>query len=224
VLIYIVIPVYNENEAVVLRVLKDLEPLGHFLVVIDDGSDKAIKIGGVKNLIVLRHRINLGQGAALQTGFDYALKKNADFVVTFDADGQHLPEDITSLIEPVEKGRADVVLGSRFLSPFPNKVPWNRKLLLQVARYINYLFTGVLLSDAHNGLRVFNRKALQKIRITENRMAHATEIISGIRKEKLRYVEIPVQVKYSSYSRKKGQSSWSGIRIVFDLVLHKMFS
>jgi len=219
----VVIPAYNESPVLTL-VVKSLLEKEYSIIIVDDGSDPPL-YSHVQNMPVyfLRHRANLGQGAALQTGFDFAKKLNPDLVISFDADGQHDVTCIPSLIEPLLNNEADVALGSRFLSTEKTNMPFTKKILLQIARGVNYLFSGLLLSDAHNGLRAFNRVALDKITITENRMAHASEIIFEIKKHGLRFKEIAVTIAYTDYSKKKGQSSWDSIKILFDLILHKLF-
>jgi len=219
----VVIPAYNESS-VLTTVVNSLLQKGFTVVIVDDGSDPPLA-SLINNLPVyfLKHRANLGQGAALQTGFDFAKSLDPELVISFDADGQHDSSCIESLIEPILNNQADIVLGSRFLSQGNETLPFSKKLVLQMARGINYLFSGLMLSDAHNGLRAFNRKALDTITITENRMAHASEIIFEIRKHGLRFKEIPVEIIYTDYSRQKGQSSWDSIKILFDLILHKLF-
>jgi glycosyltransferase involved in cell wall biosynthesis len=222
--IFVIVPSYNEGP-----VLRDgLEPLmdaGYDIVVIDDGStDDTDEVLAGLDVHAIRHPVNLGQGAALQTGMDYAVECGADIVVHFDADGQHRAEEIESLMAPVLSGEADVVLGSRFLRGVDAmEVPARRRFVLRIARVVNGLFTGVWLTDAHNGFRVLSRRAAQSIRLTENRMAHASEILFQIRRAGLRYVERPTTVVYTAYSQEKGQSSWNGIRIVIDLFLRRMF-
>lgn len=222
--VYIIIPVYN--EAVMLReVLVSLHQSGYVqIIVVDDGSTEDV-FYGISDLPVyfLRHRINLGQGAALQTGFEFAKRFDPQLVITFDADGQHDINDLPALMHPLLNGEADIALGSRFLKKGSSITPFRRKWVLKFARLINYLFTGLLLSDAHNGLRALNRKALKIILIKENRMAHATELLLQIRKKQLKYKEVAVNIRYTSYSRKKGQSALESIKILFDLVLHKLF-
>ena len=220
--VFIVIPAFNEQE-MIGKVLEELASYPYQLVVVDDGStmllDETIKKFPV---YLLRHKVNLGQGAALQTGIEFALAKQAAYIVTFDADGQHVASDIPGLLEPIISGKADVVLGSRFIG-IKNEIPTQRKKLLQFARYINFFFTGMLLSDAHNGLRAFSREAAAKIHLRQNGMAHATEIITVIKKKKLRYEEVPVTVRYTEYSKQKGQTAWSSFRIFFDILLNKIF-
>jgi len=222
--IFIIVPAYNE-EAVIGSVLGPLIDLGYSVVVVDDGSkDKTWAVLQALPVYAIKHPVNLGQGAALQTGMAFARKKGADIVVQFDADGQHRVEDIAVLSEPIRKGEADVVLGSRFLRKEDRlAVPRSKRLLLRGAVLVNGLMTGIWLSDAHNGFRALNRKAIEKIHLKESGYAHASEILSQIRQHKLRYVERPTSIIYSEYSKSKGQSSWNGIRILIDLILRRLF-
>ncbi|HEX5668072.1 MAG TPA: glycosyltransferase family 2 protein [Chitinophagaceae bacterium] len=222
---YIIIPVYNYDEHL-REIILELRQKGFVhIIVINDGSEKDI-LQNIRalDIIYLEHRQNLGQGAALQTGFEYAKRSKAEVVVTFDADGQHDTNDIFSVLEPVMAGETDICLGSRFLSRQAINIPWSRKALLQTARLINFIFTGVRLTDAHNGLRAINDLALNRIVITENRMAHATEILIEAKQNQLRIKEVPVTIHYTDYSKKHGQSSWNSIRIFLDLVFYKLFA
>ncbi len=222
--VFIIIPVYNET-ATLREVLVQLEAHGFTnVIIVDDGSTQDV-FYGISDLPVyyLRHRANLGQGAALQTGFEFSKKFDPSIVVTFDADGQHDVKDLPALLTPLKKRVADVTLGSRFLTPKNQGMPPGRKWVLKTARLINFLFTGLWLSDAHNGLRALNNKALHTIVLSENRMAHASEFILQIRKQQLIYREIPVNIRYTEYSKKKGQHATDSIKILFDLVLHKLF-
>ena len=222
--IVVVMPAYNEN-GMVRQTTESLLQQGILTVIIvDDGSDTPV-IHLVNDLpvIVLRHKVNLGQGAALQSGFSHAKKLNADILITFDADGQHDVQDIAALVAPILRREADVVLGSRFLPGGDADLSFSKKMVIQLARLINFLLSGALLSDAHNGFRALNRQALQQIELTENGMAHASEILFETRRHKLRYCEVPVHIRYTDYSKQKGQSAWDSIKILFDLVLHKLF-
>ncbi len=163
----------------------------------------------------------MGQGAALQTGIKFALQKNANIFVTFDADGQHMPADIAPMLEML-KGN-DIVFGSRFTNQNKTKVSLTRRALLSFARYLNFILTGILLTDAHNGLRVFNRKAALGINILENRMAHATELLIIVAKNKFKYTEAPVHINYTPYSVKKGQKSFHSFKVLQDIFLYKIF-
>lgn len=220
--IYIIIPVYNE-AAIIAQTLHQLVQTEYEIVVVDDGSvDGSADV--IKNFPVhcICHPVNLGQGAALQTGMDFAKLKNAEAVVHFDADGQHRVQDIEQLLSPILNDECDVVFGSRFLNKSDVQIPFLKKIFLQLARYINWMFSGIMLTDAHNGLRAMNRKALHKIYFSENRMAHASEILLLVKEHRLTYTEVPVTIEYTEYSRKKGQSLWNAVNIIFDLLFKKI--
>jgi len=221
---FIVIPVYNEAD-IIPEVLLGLQVLGYTgIIVVDDGSTDNLRYA-LRNFSIyfLRHEKNLGQGAALQTGFEFARSLDAGIVVTFDADGQHQAIDIAKLTEQIISNTADIVLGSRFLSESTDGISRIKKIILQIARLINFIFSGIYLTDAHNGMRALNRKALGLITLRENRMAHASELLFEIRRHRLRYMELPVTIRYTAYSKQKGQSVFESVKILFDLVLHKLF-
>lgn len=221
--VYIVVPAYNEAEVIRETVLPLLKKK-YEVIIVDDASTDDI-YDKVKDLPVsyIRHRINLGQGAALQTGIDFARKKGAKFFISFDADGQHDAGDIEGMIRKLNEQGLDIIFGSRFLPGASGKVTPVRKMILKAGRWMNYLFTGILLTDAHNGLRVFNYKTAEAIRLKENRMAHATEFLLQVKERKLKFDEYPVLIRYTKYSRKKGQSLLNSIRIFFELLLNKIF-
>jgi polyprenyl-phospho-N-acetylgalactosaminyl synthase len=222
--IVVVIPVFNEGRVLRTVIQSLLEAAVTHIVVVDDGSEQPVlDMVGDLPVFVVRHKANLGQGAALQTGFEYAKKLQPDIVITFDADGQHHVADLPALMKPITTGEADVVLGSRFLAGNATGISFSKRMVLQLARIINFLLCGIWLSDAHNGLRALNRTALHSINLTENRMAHASEMLFEIKQNRLRLQEVPVQIHYTGYSMQKGQSAWNGIKILFDLVLHKLF-
>ncbi|MFA6599822.1 MAG: glycosyltransferase family 2 protein [Candidatus Omnitrophota bacterium] len=222
--IFVIVPAHNEGE-VLAATLKPLLQASYSVVVVDDGSkDGTWQILAKMPVYALRHPVNLGQGAALQTGMTFALRKGARFLAHFDADGQHRPQDIAALLEPVANGEADVALGSRFLRSLDEReVPLGRRIILKTAIVVNALLTGLWLSDAHNGLRVLSREAAAQIHLRENGYAHASEIMIQIRHLKLRIAERPVRVHYSRYTRAKGQSLWNAFNIVIDLLLRRVF-
>jgi glycosyltransferase involved in cell wall biosynthesis len=221
--VFVVIASYNEGD-VLRRSVRELVPHGFSVVVVDDGSVvPASQLLSDQPIHYLRHTCNLGQGAALQTGTEYALLHGAEIIVHFDADGQHNPELIRKLIEPIRTGTCDVVLGSRFIDPGDRKqVPVKKQLLLKAGVIVSWLFTGLWLTDTHNGFRALSRAAAQQIKLTENGFAHATEILELLRRSGLRYTEVPAAIRYTDYSVSKGQSAFNSIDIVFDLVLRKL--
>jgi glycosyltransferase involved in cell wall biosynthesis len=222
--VFILIPSYNEGK-VISKTIAPLIEKGYQVVVIDDCStDDTAAVLSTYPIHYLRHDINLGQGAAIQTGIFYAQKCGANYAVTFDADGQHNYTEIPKMLEPLEGGRADIVMGSRFMKGgIAEDIATIRKNIIKTAIIVNGLLTGLWLSDAHNGFRALNRTAIEKIRITQNRMAHATEILSLIKNTKLRYEEVPVHIVYTDYSRNKGQSNLNSIHIVLDIIINKIF-
>jgi glycosyltransferase involved in cell wall biosynthesis len=214
-----VVPIYNIPDDILGQVL---EKLGHYveeIVVIDDGSTINVKRPNLNNQCrVLRHVINRGQGAALQTGTAYALDHGADIIVHFDGDGQHCPEDISELIKPLKENQADIVFGSRFLGK-KSAIPFSKKyLILPMAKIINRLFTGLKLSDAHNGLRAFRAEVAAKLILTQDRMAHSSEYPYLVKKNHLRYAESPMTVIYHHY----GQGLVGGIKIIKELIINKI--
>ena len=218
----IVIPCFNEGE-ILKKSVKELLDLNYEVIVVDDGSEhSAWELLNKLPVHFLRHCINLGQGAALQTGMDYAKQIGTEVVVHFDADGQHSPADIPALLAALES--CDIALGSRFLRPEDmSKVPFLKRQLLRCARLVNFVFTGLWLSDAHNGFRALGPKALACINLTENRMAHATEILSQIKAHRLAWREVPTTIRYTSYSKQKGQRWYNSLNILIDLILNKIF-
>lgn len=220
--IFIVIPVYNEAR-IIAQTLHQVLQTGYSIVVVDDGStDGTGEVVRQFPVHYIFHPVNIGQGAALQTGMDFARMRSANAVVHFDADGQHRVADVQQLLEPVLNGDCDIALGSRFFHKSDSKIPVSKKIFLQLARYVNWMFTGILLTDAHNGLRAMNSKALDAIYFSENRMAHASEMLSIIKEKKLVYREVPVTIEYTEYSMHKGQSLWNSINIIFDLLFKKI--
>jgi glycosyltransferase involved in cell wall biosynthesis len=220
--LWVVCAAYDEATTIG-GVVAELRRAMHQVVVVDDGSlDRTRDIAAAAGAHVVAHPINLGQGAALQTGIDYALACGADVLVTFDADGQHRVADIPHLLEALRRERADFALGSRFLGQTTN-LPMLRRWLLQAATLFTRLTTGLLLTDSHNGLRAMTRRGAGAIRLRQNRMAHASEILVEIAQSGLRYVEVPVTIDYTAYSLAKGQRIGDSLTILLDLFAQELY-
>ncbi|MBI4993271.1 MAG: glycosyltransferase family 2 protein [Candidatus Magasanikbacteria bacterium] len=217
-----IVPAYNEEKNIG-PVISGLFNHADKVVVVDDGSvdntvleaEEALRQAQGKAGVVLRHKINRGQGAALQTGHEYALKLGADYVIDFDADGQFDVMDIKPALEALQASGADILFGSRFLDNRSRVPRLKRMILLPLARLFDRVFFGINLTDAHNGFRILNKRALSLINITQDRMAHASEIPAQAKKFGLKQIEFPVKVVYREY----GQGWGGGLRVVRDLVL-----
>ena len=215
--VWVVIPAFNEGE-VIRQVVEPLVREGYRVVVVDDGSsDGTIEYLGDLPVHSCRHVINLGQGAALQTGIDYAVEMGASFIVTFDADGQHRVEDVATILQPLLSGEREVVLGSRFKSQGAAPgIPALRKFLLRGGAMFSRVALGLQVTDMHNGLRGFTAEAARKLEITQNRMAHATQILQQIRRHRISYEEVPVTIRYTEYSMGKGQTLTNLLNVLWE--------
>lgn len=216
---WVIIPVYNEDQ-VVGQVVKDLLPTFPHVVCIDDGSrDRSAAVAAAAGATVIRHPVNLGQGAGLQTGIEYVRGFTpAKYLLTFDADGQHRVEDGLAMVEQAEKENLAIVFGSRFLSS-QTQVGWMKRLVLKTAARVTARRTGLQLTDAHNGLRVLRRDAFEQVNLLQNRMAHASEIVAQLAKTGLPWAEHSVYIRYTDYSKGKGQSLLNSINILTELLI-----
>lgn len=220
----VVVPMYNE-ATVIGNVVRDLGGAFDRVICVDDGSrDASGKLARAAGAVVVTHPVNLGQGAALQTGIRFALEDgHIQFVVTFDADGQHRVVDAARLVDAARHQAVDVVLGSRFAAGGGGvAVPRARRAVLAAGVAFTRATTGLALTDAHNGLRVLTRTAAERIDLTQTGMAHASELLSQIARHRLSYVEVPVTIDYTDYSRSRGQSNINALNILFDLGLARL--
>jgi glycosyltransferase involved in cell wall biosynthesis len=219
--LWVVIAALNESGRIG-PVLDELLRIVQHVVVVDDGShDGTGEQVLARSAWLLKHPTNLGQGAALQTGITFALSQGASHIVTFDADGQHTPEDIPELLGALGTENADYALGSRFLGHAEN-IPATRKVLLRLAIVFTRVLSGVSLSDTHNGIRAMTRRGAEQIHITFNRMEHASEVIDQIAASALKYVEVPVRVRYTADSLGKGQRGSAALGLGIRLLLSKV--
>lgn len=219
--VFIVVAAYNEATVVRDTVSEVLTVYPQVIVVDDGSSDGTARAVADLPIHLLRHPINRGAGAALQTGLTYALSQGADVIVAFDADGQHSLADVPNLIAPIEDGTADLVLGSRFLGTTEG-MPLSRRFTLRLGVLFTRLVSRISVTDTHNGLRAFSRPVAEQLNITMDRMAHASEIMDHITRNGWRYKEVPVTIRYTEYSMAKGQSSWNAVRIVIQFLLEKL--
>ncbi len=215
---WLVVPLYQE-AAVVGDVIVQARATFPHVVCVDDGSaDESAERAREAGAVVVRHPVNLGQGAALQTGIDFVLSRtDAAYLVTFDADGQHQVADAAEMVRRAREEDLGVVFGSRFLDG-RTRPGLLKRIVLKLAVWVTNRSTGLRLTDAHNGLRVIRRDAAERVDLRQDRMAHATEIVAQLGRTGLPWAEHPVHLLYTDYSRAKGQSLLNSVNILVDLV------
>lgn len=216
---WVVIPLYNEASVIAGVIAQLLKEFAHVVCVDDGSSDGSARIAAEAGARLVQHPVNLGQGAALQTGIEFALAHSeCDFIVTFDADGQHRIEDALGMLSMARAEDLAIVFGSRFLDDRTDP-GWIKKVVLKTAVWVTNMTTSLKLTDAHNGLRVIRRDAAERIQIKQDRMAHATEIVLELGRTGLPWREYPVELLYTDYSKAKGQSVLNSVNILVDLVV-----
>jgi glycosyltransferase involved in cell wall biosynthesis len=215
--VWIVIPAFNE-AAVIGEVIAEVRAVFDHVVCVDDGSaDGTGEIARRAGAHLVRHPINLGQGAAIQTGVEYARKQpGARVFATFDADGQHRVKDLAAMIDRLGAGDVDVVIGTRFGQSEGSRPPLLKRIVLQTAARLSRRGRRLGLTDSNNGLRVFNKTVADGLDITMSGMSHANEFIVLIAENNWRVVEEPIEVLYTDYSKSKGQPLLNGVNIIFD--------
>ncbi|MYR08096.1 glycosyltransferase [Gordonia sp. SID5947] len=219
--VWLVIPVYNEAQ-VIRKVASDAAKVFPNIVCVDDGStdNSAAEIASA-GVRLVRHPVNLGQGAAIQTGVEYArAQPGARFFVTFDADGQHRVDDVVAMVERLRTEPVDIVVGTRFAEGRSESVPMIRRMALRTIVFLSPRTRRLGLTDAHNGLRAFNKTVADQLDLIMNGMSHASEFVALIDHHQWRVTEQPVTILYTDYSRAKGQSLINGVNIVADGLLH----
>jgi polyprenyl-phospho-N-acetylgalactosaminyl synthase len=217
--VWLVVPVFNEAP-VIADVVREIRQTFPNVVCVDDGSrDRSAEQVRGSGAHLVRHPVNLGQGAALQTGVEYAREQpGAKYFVTFDADGQHQVEDVERMIKRLRDEPLDIVLGTRFHGRTEH-IPFLKRFVLRTVVALSPALRKLKLTDAHNGLRAFNRKVADDLNITLNGMGHASQFVELIAREDWRVAEEPVTIRYTEYSMAKGQSLINGVNILFDSLL-----
>ena len=219
----VIIPAYNEGK-IIKQVVGDIHAAFPHVFVVDDGSADATSLMAQQaGATVLRHCVNVGQGGALETGIRYAHSRGFEYFATMDADGQHQVSDALAMLEHMHGKRAeiDIVLGSRFLS-VRSEIGRRKRFLLRGATWLSRQLHGLPLTDTHNGLRVFGRKVAERMRFAHVDMAHASDVYDIIRKYEFRFEELPVVIRYSDYSRSKGQPMLNAINILVDFLFNRV--
>jgi glycosyltransferase involved in cell wall biosynthesis len=219
--IFVVLPAYNE-EKTIAKVMEDLMKMGFEVVVVDDGSkDNTYNIAS--NIIqennhgfLCKHLLNRGLGAALRTGIEASLIEDPDVIVTFDADGQHDPQDILNVSKPIINGDADVVVGKRNF----REMPLSKKLGNKIMNLITLIFYGIKVNDSQSGLRAFNRKAAESIMINARDYGVSSEIVGEVKRHNLKFKEVTIKTIYTEYSMTKGTNLSEGLKILTKLIMN----
>lgn len=215
-----VVPAWNE-EKTIGEVLDGLLPCVDEVVVVDDGStDRTSQIASSRGVVLVRHALNRGLGAAICTGINAALGRNADVILTFDADGQHCVEDIFAVLEPIRKSEADIVIGSRLLSPVG--MPLVRRIANQFGNLATHVLFGARVTDSQSGFRAMTREAASRLDLRTDRMEISSEIIAEAFRNRLRLVEVPITNVYTTYSLSKGQGLVMGFKTLGRLFLRSL--
>lgn len=217
--VWLIVPVFNEGP-VIGDVIRNARKTFDHVVCVDDGSrDNSAEEIRSAGAHLVQHPVNLGQGAAIQTGVEYArAQPNARYFVTFDADGQHQVDDVLAMLERIRTEDVDIVVGTRFHGD-TSHIPWIKRLILKTVVMLSPRTRRLNLTDAHNGLRVFNRTVAEQMNITLNGMSHASEIVEMIDRLNWKVAEEPVTILYTDYSMAKGQSVINGVNIMFETML-----
>ena len=212
-----IIPAFNEEKDIA-GIVKRTKKYVKKVVIVDDGSnDKTSRYAEKAGAIVLRHIINLGKGAALKTGCDFAIKKSAALIVVLDADAQHNPDNIPKFLEKLDK--CSIVFGYRKLS---SKMPFVLRFGNWFISDITRLLYGINLKDTQCGFRAFTAEAYKKLRWNASDYSMESEMIARAGKQNLKYVQIPIETIYSD--RYKGTTIIDGMKIVLNMIWWKLFN
>ena len=224
-----IMPAYGENDAPIPVIGKILDQW-YSVILIDDGKNwdltkKLHEKYKWKPVVTIKHIVNLWQWGGLETWAEYVRRfgDKIKYVVHFDSDWQHRLEDLKEFQKAFkEDPKLEIALGSRFLGSTVN-MPKSKKITLKLGILFTRIFSGIKLTDTHNGYRMMKKETLDKIHITMNRMEHASEILDIIKSKKIRYKEVPIVVIYSDYSMSKWQKISNAFNIVKNLIYKKIF-
>lgn len=216
----VIIPAYNEEENI-SQVIQGVKKYTDNIIVIDDGSkDRTSQAAVETGAKVYSHLINRGLGGALGTGIKAALSEGADIMVTLDADGQHNPDEIPKIIKPIIEGKADMVIGSRFLAP--QSIPLFRRMGNYFFNLITFFLFGIRSTDSQSGMRAFNKKVAENLEIYTNQMEVSSEILKEIQTHQFKLKEVPIKSIYTDYSLSKGQGFIPGLKTLIKLFILKL--
>jgi len=216
--VYVIVPAFNEQNVIKDIINNLLKDFSNVIVINDGSNDKTLETINDLDIKILNHEINLGVGAAVQTGFDYVSNiPDAKAVITFDADGQHLVDDAVAMAKEIMICDEGIIFGTRFPKHSKN-IPMVKRIVLKLIAKITDLVTGVSLSDAHNGLKAYKVSIIKELELQFSSYSYESELITQVAKKKIDYKEMSTDIKYTSYSIKKGQKLLNGLLIIEDLL------
>lgn len=190
-------PLYNEEETIGSVVIQSLPHVDEVVCIDDGSSDASARIARKLGATVISHRTNLGYGAALKSIFNYGKEVGASALVILDSDGQHNPDDIPRLIEPIMQGEADFVIGSRFVEGGSGEeMPSYRKLGVKVITAASNLTSNLSVKDTQSGFRAFSKKALSAIKFEQDGMESTLEMLEECKEKQLAVREVPTVIRY----------------------------
>ncbi|MGN1363135.1 MAG: glycosyltransferase family 2 protein [Methanobrevibacter sp.] len=218
--VYLVVPAYNEEKHVE-TVLRDISKLGYCIILVNDGSkDNTLNIARnvqkdyPNQIYIVSHVINRGLGAALKTGMTDALKHDAKYIITFDADGQHAFEDIPKVLKPLQEKKVDAVIGSRIFGDMPT----TKRFANNVMNILTHIFYGIKVKDSQSGLRAFSSEAAKKIDVVSAGYGVSSEFIKEIKNNQIPFDEVPITTIYTDETQHKGTNAIVGIKIMFKMI------
>ncbi|MEM4610735.1 MAG: glycosyltransferase family 2 protein, partial [Thermoproteota archaeon] len=213
------IPAFNEEKTIASVVVKAMRHVDKVIVCDDGSTDLTREIAEKLGAKVIAHERNMGYGSALNSLFNEAGVEDAEIIVTLDADGQHNPDDIPRVIEPILRGEADIVIGSRFLDESGKQIPRYREVGVKTITKLANKASYSELTDAQSGFRAYSRKALEKLKPSEMGMGASTEILVKAYENGFRVKEVPVKIKYEGETSSQNPVS-HGLEVVMSTVKH----
>jgi glycosyltransferase involved in cell wall biosynthesis len=190
------IPAYNEEKNI-SEIIKKLQKITKKIIVCDDGSsDSTAKIAKEMGVLVIQHETNLGYGAAIRSIFLKAREEKSEFLITLDSDGQHRIEDIQTVLEPLKTGKADIVIGSRFLNKGGKNVPSYRKVGIKILTKLANTSLEQNITDSQSGFRGYGKDVIENVTPSESGMGVSNEILIKANKQGLKIVEVPIIILY----------------------------
>ena len=212
------IPAFNEEDTIAKVLIKTMKYVDKVIVCDDGSSDMTAEISEKIGAEVIRHKENMGKGAALKTLFNRARELDADIIITLDSDGQHDPDEIPKMVAPILEGEADIVNGSRFIAEV--NMPIYRKIGNKLLNFLVNVGINQKLTDTQSGFRAYSKRALRRIEITENNMGVDSQIIIDASRIGLKVVEVPINVNYRNI--KPTHNPIKHLMMVIDYIIRRI--